>query len=155
MNEYVVELPTRRATIELARLVARVVAPGDLYVLSGPLGAGKTFLVRSVCRALGLDRSTRVTSPTFTLVHEYDTVPPLLHADLYRLRSIEEVLDLGLAEQRDEGKAVFVEWGEAFVATLGGDAVSVELSIRPRRARVTSTGPVSAARVKAMLEHGE
>jgi tRNA threonylcarbamoyladenosine biosynthesis protein TsaE len=103
-----------------------------------------------VCRALGLDRSVRVTSPTFTLVHEYPTVPPVVHADVYRVESRVDVEELGLVEQRDRGNVLFVEWGDAHAAALGGDAVVIELSITPRRARVRSTGSVSAARAEAL-----
>lgn len=144
------DLPSRRATTRLGRSVARIAQPGDLYVLSGPLGAGKTFLVRAVCRALGLDRRVRVTSPTFTLVHEYPTVPRVVHADVYRVGGEDAVFDLGLVEQRDRGSVLFVEWGDAHSKALGGDAVLVELSLDPRRARVSSTGPVSADRVEAL-----
>ena len=151
MTDFVTDLPTRRATNDLGRAIARVARPGDLFVLSGPLGAGKTFLVRSVCRALGLARDVRVTSPTFTLVHEYPTVPPVVHADVYRLAARTEMEDLGLVEQREQGRVVFVEWGEAHPAAWGGDAVVVELSVVPRRARLCSTGPVSTARVEALV----
>ena len=150
MNEFVVDLPTRRATTAFARCIAQVARPGDLYILAGPLGAGKTFLVRAVCRALGLDRSVRVTSPTFTLVHEYPTVPPVVHADLYRVESRVDVEELGLVEQRDRGNVLFVEWGDAHAAALGGDAVVIELSVAPRRAHVRATGSVSAARAEAL-----
>lgn len=151
MTEWVVALPTRRATIHFARSVARALRPGDLYVLSGPLGAGKTFFVRAVCRALGLDRSLRVTSPTFTLVHEYPTTPPVVHADLYRLSGVQDVEDLGLGEQRGAGKVLFVEWGDSVVGALGGDAVVIELTAQPRRALVRATGPVSETRSLALV----
>jgi tRNA threonylcarbamoyl adenosine modification protein YjeE len=144
MTERQIPLPTRRATKLLGRAIRRGLSPGDLFVLSGPLGSGKTFLVRAVCRSLGLDPSVRVTSPTFTLVHEYPTSPPLLHADLYRLSSTEDVANLGLVEQRDDGKVLFVEWGEPFLKVLGGDAVVVELEVSPRIARLRATGPYSA-----------
>ncbi len=78
-------LPTRKATKRLGQALARALAPGDVVVLSGALGAGKTFLVRALCRALGLDESVRVVSPTFTLIRELPTVPAIAHADLYRL----------------------------------------------------------------------
>src|SRR5688572_31132597 len=77
------DLTTRRDTLALGRRIARVLEPGALVVLSGPLGSGKTFLTRAVCRALGLPPSVRVPSPTFTLVHEHPTDPPVSHADLY------------------------------------------------------------------------
>ena len=94
MND--IELPTERATRELAARVAPHLAAGDLLVLSGPLGSGKTFFARALCRALGLPPSERVPSPTFTLVHEHDTEPPVSHADLYRLRDADDVRRLGL-----------------------------------------------------------
>jgi tRNA threonylcarbamoyl adenosine modification protein YjeE len=150
LSEFVVDLPSRRATIRFGRSIARIVQAGDLYVLTGPLGAGKTFLVRAVCRALGLDRRVRVTSPTFTLVHHYPTAPRVVHADVYRVGSEEGVYDLGLVEQRDQGSALFVEWGDAHSKALGGDAVVIELSLDPRRARVSSTGRVSADRAEAL-----
>jgi tRNA threonylcarbamoyladenosine biosynthesis protein TsaE len=142
------DLPTRRDTLVLGRRIARVLAPGDLVVLSGPLGSGKTFLTRAICRALGLPPSIRVPSPTFTLVHEHPTDPPLSHADLYRLETPADVRALGLDAQRDDGRVLVVEWGAPYVELLGGDALVVELELDPRRARLTATGE----RSRAMLE---
>jgi tRNA threonylcarbamoyladenosine biosynthesis protein TsaE len=126
----VVPLPTRRDSRRLGASIARVVAPGDLVLLSGPLGSGKTFVARALLRAL--DVEGRITSPTFTLVNEYDTSRgPLVHSDLYRVREqgAAEVARLGLRERRGEGAIVLVEWGEGAVAALGGDpALVVALS---------------------------
>jgi tRNA threonylcarbamoyladenosine biosynthesis protein TsaE len=146
VTERLVPLPTRRSTKLLARAIARQLTPGDLVVLSGPLGAGKTFLVRAVCRSLGLGSGVRVTSPTYTLAHEYETVPPIVHADLYRLdppddrAAVEDAAILALAEQRSEGRVLLVEWGTPFVDALGGDAVVVDLAVSPRSATLTATG---------------
>jgi tRNA threonylcarbamoyl adenosine modification protein YjeE len=142
-EQLLVQLPTRRATVQLAARIAPALARGDLLVLSGALGAGKTFLVRAICRALGLPARVRVTSPTFTLVHEYATEPPVFHADLYRLSRPEEVRELGLDAARDQA-AVLVEWGEPYLAVLGGDGLLLRLELDPRRAAITSTGPRSA-----------
>ena len=139
------DLTTRRDTLALGRRIARVLEPGDLVVLSGPLGSGKTFLTRAVCRALGLPPSVRVPSPTFTLVHEHPTDPPLSHADLYRLETPAQVRALGLDAQRDDGRVLVVEWGAPYVELLGGDALIVELVIDPRAASLTATGPRSRA----------
>jgi tRNA threonylcarbamoyladenosine biosynthesis protein TsaE len=138
-------LATRRDTLRLARHIARSLAPGDLIILTGELGAGKTFLVRGICRALGLPERIRVTSPTFNLVHEIGTQPPILHVDLYRLDSARQVADLDLRARRDDGCALLVEWGEPFAAQLGGDALLVGITAAPRVAHLTSQGDRSAA----------
>jgi tRNA threonylcarbamoyladenosine biosynthesis protein TsaE len=139
------ELPTRRATKRLARAIASAVGPGDLVILSGPLGSGKTFLARAICRWLGLAATTRVTSPTFTLVHEFWARLPIVHADFHRLRSAREAAELGLDALRDDGRLVLVEWGEPYVEVLGGDALLVRLSVDPRCAAVSATGAGAAS----------
>jgi len=133
-------LPTRRSTIKLAKLLAPHLRGGDLLILSGALGAGKTFFVRALCRALGLPEQMRVTSPTFALVQEYGTEPRLIHADLYRLSSAREVSDLGLEQQRAQGQLLAVEWGESYCDLLGGDALILRFSLSPRRATLEASG---------------
>jgi len=134
------DLPTRRSTQKLAQLIAPALADSDLLILTGPLGSGKTFFVRALCRALGLPSTQRVTSPTFTLVQEYETVPPLAHADLYRLTGPEQLRELGLDAQRDDGRVLLVEWGEPYVELLGGDALLLAFALDPRRVVVSATG---------------
>jgi tRNA threonylcarbamoyladenosine biosynthesis protein TsaE len=131
-------LASRRDTVRLGRRIAQLLAPGDLVILQGDLGAGKTFLVRAIARSLGVD-SRQVASPTFTLVHEYETSrATLLHVDLYRLLDAgpAEVERLGLRERRGEGAIVLVEWGAQAVAAIGGDpTVSIELTIAGQNQR--------------------
>lgn len=131
-------LANRRDTVRLGRELASRLLPGDLLLLSGDLGAGKTFLARAIARARGVPASERVASPTFTLVQEY-LGGALVHADLYRLREAgadlpREIGGLGLADRRREGAVLIVEWGdEAFEAgLLGGEpATRVRLSVAP------------------------
>jgi tRNA threonylcarbamoyl adenosine modification protein YjeE len=139
------DLPTRRATKRLARALARALKPGDAVILSGALGAGKTFLVRALCRALGLDEGVRVVSPTFTLIRELPTLPPVAHADLYRLTSPADAHDLGLYELRERGVVLLVEWGEAHAEALGPDRLVLGIELGPRRARLLANGPRSEA----------
>ncbi len=148
-------LGSRRSTLHLARDLAGCLCAGDLVVLSGELGAGKTFLVRGMCRALGLPQRVRVTSPTFTLVHELDTVPALLHADLYRLKTSREILELGLLQERDEGRILIVEWGESWLSELGDDALIVALFVHPRRAQLSCTGARSSKMLAQLRESGQ
>lgn len=144
-SELTFELSTRRATQKLAQLVAPSLQASDLLILTGPLGSGKTFFVRALCRALGLPPTQRVTSPTFTLVQEHETQPPLAHADLYRLQGDAQVRQIGLDAQRDEGRVLVVEWGEPYIETLGGDALVLTLALDPRRATISATGRRSSA----------
>lgn len=145
-----VALDTRRATRRLGLAIAEVLEAGDLVTLEGGLGSGKTFLVRAIARALGVASEQAVTSPTFSLVHEYRARVPLVHADLYRLQGAEfmtEVERLGIRERREDGAIVLVEWAGSADATLGGEvALAVTLSItNPHARRATIAGERAAA----------
>ncbi len=126
MEQSTVQLPHRRETRRFGASLAAALSPGQLVILNGPLGAGKTFLVRSVLRKLGLSAGEAVTSPTFSLVHEYDTYPRVFHADLYRLKDERDLDPLGLAEARAQGATLLVEWGGPYATKLGGDALKIE-----------------------------
>lgn len=156
MNVLEMAPPTRRATVHLGQHLAQSLERGSLVILDGPLGAGKTFLVRALCRRLGLPGREPVTSPTFTLVQEYSLGLRLLHADLYRLGHPDEVLELGLEDARREGAALIVEWGRPFVQELGGDALLVSLTppglTEPRQASLAATGPQSSRQLERIEE---
>lgn len=99
---------------------------GALIVLTGPLGAGKTTLVQALAKKLG--SSAQVSSPTYTLIHEYPTPQgTLVHIDAYRLPSTEALLDLGLEDYLERSKLVVVEWGEGLLKHFP-DAWQVTLS---------------------------
>lgn len=104
------------ATREMAAALASLLRSRDVLLLSGDLGAGKTAFVQGLGAALGV--AERITSPTFTLVHEYEARLRLHHLDVYRLDSLDEVVDLGLPELLEDGVTV-VEWGEQILPALG------------------------------------
>jgi tRNA threonylcarbamoyladenosine biosynthesis protein TsaE len=144
-------LPSKSATAQLAADLAPLLRGGDLLLLEGPLGAGKTFFARALLRSRGLSSDARVTSPTFTLVNEYDLEPKLVHADLYRLGDDQRgVSELGLLAQRDDGALLVVEWGLAFERLLGGDALLLSLARQPRSAAFSASGPRSQQLLEAL-----
>ncbi len=115
-------------THAIAGVIAGLVRPRDILVLAGDMGAGKTAFTVGFTRALGVSEDDQVSSPTFTLVHSYNSGRiPVLHADLYRLNSMAEVADLGLREQVDLGAVALVEWGDV-AADVIGDSLTIELS---------------------------
>jgi tRNA threonylcarbamoyladenosine biosynthesis protein TsaE len=114
-------------TADIAAACAALVRARDVVVLAGEMGAGKTAFTVALCRALGVNESDAVSSPTFTLVHSYSTGRvPVVHADLYRLTTMGEIEDLGLREQADLGALVLVEWGDVAESLLG-DTLSITL----------------------------
>jgi tRNA threonylcarbamoyladenosine biosynthesis protein TsaE len=109
----------------LGAALAPSLLPGDVISLSGDLGAGKTVFTQGLGAALGV--RDPITSPSFTLLHEYSGRYPLLHLDVYRLGSIQEVLDLGFDELLDAGGILVVEWGEAVAPLMPARHLEVDL----------------------------
>lgn len=109
----------------LGTALAALLLPGDIVSLTGELGAGKTVFVQGLAAALGVDRE--VTSPSFTLVHEYEARYPIVHVDFYRLDSFQEVLDLGFEELLDPDAIVLLEWGDAVEPLLPNSYLTVDL----------------------------
>ena len=107
--------------------------PGDLLLLAGPLGAGKTTFVRGLARGVG--STAHVASPTFQLVRVYAGRIALAHVDLYRLEASAELRDLGLEELLDQG-AVVVEWGDRLATAEGGRITFEVLEGDRRRLRI-------------------
>ncbi|MEI7654127.1 MAG: tRNA (adenosine(37)-N6)-threonylcarbamoyltransferase complex ATPase subunit type 1 TsaE [Actinomycetota bacterium] len=117
---------TQRAGEELAGMLRG----GDVVVLSGPLGAGKTTFVQGVARGLGVE--DRVTSPTFTVVREHrctthPSIRTLHHVDLYRTNSRGEIIDLALGELVEEAGVALIEWGELAGDLFGADVLSITI----------------------------
>lgn len=113
-------------TRRLANALAELVRPGDLIVLVGGLGTGKTAFAQGLASGLGVEDT--VTSPTFALVQSYRGRLDLHHLDVYRLTQVNEALDLGLAEMLDDRAAVVIEWGDTIAPVLPHEYLEVRLS---------------------------
>ena len=125
-------MPTYRAaseaeTIELGRRLARELPPHGVVLLIGNLGAGKTTLAKGIVSGLGAADPDDVSSPTFTLIHEY-AAGRVYHVDLYRLDEEREVSTLGLEELFERDAMVLIEWGERFPRLM--PAARTEIRIR-------------------------
>jgi len=131
-------------TRRLGQRLARALRPGDVLLLSGPLGSGKTVLVQGLARALGIREG--VSSKSFVLLGEYEGRIKLYHADLYRLEAPAEAQELGLDEYCADG-VLAVEWPERAWQALPQDALLISLEItgeRTRRITIKAMGPRSA-----------
>jgi tRNA threonylcarbamoyladenosine biosynthesis protein TsaE len=134
-------------TIEVGRQLAHLLAPPQLLILRGDLGTGKTTLVKGIAQALDAAEPDEVTSPTFTLLHEYDGVQngkpvKLFHLDVYRLESERQLETLGLDDLQTPDALVLIEWGEKFksirkrstgeilITAEGGDARKITVALK-------------------------
>jgi tRNA threonylcarbamoyladenosine biosynthesis protein TsaE len=148
-------------TIAVGHKLAALLMPPRFLILRGDLGAGKTTLVKGIAEALDAAEPDEVTSPTFTLVHEYEgamdiqgarTPVCLYHLDLYRVDTERQLETLGLDDLQTDDSIVLVEWGEKFpsvvkrsqgeivMTMLDGDARQIVLKMKPESAAVISKG---------------
>ncbi|MDP7551925.1 MAG: tRNA (adenosine(37)-N6)-threonylcarbamoyltransferase complex ATPase subunit type 1 TsaE [Nitrospinaceae bacterium] len=126
---------------------------GDIVLLFGDLGSGKTTLTQGLCRGLGLPQNEYVRSPSFTLINEYQGAIPIYHIDLYRLDTIQEIETLGLEEILFAGKSVsIVEWAEKLFPPTNPDAflsfeidkrVEIRIEINSETNRILKIAPVN------------
>jgi tRNA threonylcarbamoyladenosine biosynthesis protein TsaE len=146
-------------TQAIAAEVARLAAAGDLIVLGGDLGAGKTTFTQGFGAALGVDEP--ITSPTFVLMRTYEgSGLPIVHMDVYRLEHLQEAVDLGLAEILDDGAVALVEWGDLVAAVLPADFLEIIIeqvdtdgtSDDDRRLRIRPVGTRWHARMRALAD---
>lgn len=121
-----------------ARFVEAFGSGAAVFAFNAPMGAGKTTFISEVCRQLGcLDE---VSSPTFSIINEYDTAKwgKVYHFDCYRLDSEEEAFDIGAEDYFDSGRPCFVEWPERIAGLLPADAVPVDIRVDDDGARIVS-----------------
>ncbi len=142
-------------TRELAAMLAELARPGDLVLLAGDLGAGKTAFAQGFGRGLGVPQA--ITSPTFTLAREYEGGRLRLHhLDVYRLEQLDEVLDIGLPELLDDDAVTIIEWGDAIIPALPSDYLEIHLTFGDgdddRTLDFDVVGPGWAARVRRLAQ---
>ena len=113
-------------TEQFGEEVAKSLRGGDVLAFTGSLGMGKTAFTRGLARGLGC--RGRVTSPTFTIVNEYDGKTPLFHFDMYRLGSSEELFDIGWDDYLARGGVCAVEWSERVSDALPDDTIYVDIA---------------------------
>jgi len=147
-------------TKRLALCISKVVRPGDVILLSGDLGAGKTTLTRFLAQGLGIDQR-EVTSPTFNLIHEYlDGDLPLIHADLYRLGEGSDIFDMGLEDYLNNENILIVEWSNFLSGPISSEFLEIRLAIEEseRTAIIDSKGSGWIERIRKIegcFEKGE
>jgi tRNA threonylcarbamoyladenosine biosynthesis protein TsaE len=135
-------------TLALGSAMGGLLRGGEVLALVGPLGAGKTLLVKGLARGLGVRQSEPVVSPTFVLVREYRGRLRLVHCDAYRLGSADELVDLGLDDMLDDPETVIaVEWADRVIKLLPDDSIRIELAHR------AGGGRECRGRLPAYLEH--
>jgi len=144
------------ATVAFGQSLAEHLLPGAVIGLRGPMGAGKTRLVKAVAEAAGVDPRL-VLSPTFVLIHEYRGRLPIYHFDAYRLRDDDEFLQLGPDEYFDAGGWTFVEWADRVAACLPRERLEIRIEptgVTSRRFEIAAIGvryePVIAALAAAI-----
>lgn len=158
-----IRIPTASAagTRAIAEALAGVCRAGDVLVLAGEMGAGKTAFSQGFARGLGITEP--VTSPTFTIVREYPGPRlDLHHLDVYRLDQIQEVAELGIGEMLEEEAVMLVEWGDAVLPMLGENRLEIRITFGDgdddRILEITGHGPLwreRAEQIAAILDAGE
>lgn len=136
---------SEEATIALGRQLAAEWPPQALVLLIGNLGAGKTTLTKGIVEGRGI--ADPVTSPTFTIVHEYGNPPRVFHIDLYRLDEADEVAALGLDELLDRNALTLIEWGERFPELWPEDRIEVRIVRQPDESREISVSRTPEAEI--------
>jgi tRNA threonylcarbamoyladenosine biosynthesis protein TsaE len=142
-------------TRDVAAALARLARAGDVVLLAGELGAGKTAFAQGFGVALGIQ--DQIVSPTFTIARQYLGGRLVLHhLDVYRLDHLREATDLGLAELLDDGGVALIEWGDAIVPVLPADFLEIRITFGAgdddRQLRLTPVGAAWTARSRAMRD---
>lgn len=129
VNSFSLEIADLAATEAFGRRLGQRLFPGAVVALVGPLGAGKTHLVRAVAEGLGVTNPAAVSSPTFVLIQEYPARLPIHHFDAYRLRSVREFAELGADEYFEGDGVCLVEWADKVEQALPTEHLRVAIEV--------------------------
>lgn len=146
MKQLTLTVANLEETEKFGRDLGRYLLPNTLISLNGPLGAGKTHLVKALAEGLDIVNSGKVTSPTFGLIQEYPARLMIYHFDVYRLPNEAAFLDLGPYEYYEMGGVCLIEWGDRVKAHLPDDRIEIHiipLDEQHRRIQVVATGTIS------------
>jgi tRNA threonylcarbamoyladenosine biosynthesis protein TsaE len=143
----IVESASEADTLSAGQRLAGLLRPGDVILLAGELGSGKTIFTCGVAEGLGV--AERVTSPSFVLVRRYRGFLPLTHADAYRLGTMAELEDLGLDDREPHG-VLIVEWGDAVASGLPADHLTVRFEVMGPEHRILSFVPSGSWRSRSL-----
>jgi tRNA threonylcarbamoyladenosine biosynthesis protein TsaE len=131
----IIDISDLSGTIAFGRRLGGSLFPGAVVALIGPLGAGKTHLVRAVAEGLGIADSRIVNSPTFVLIQEYEARLPIYHFDAYRLRGPVEFADLGTHEYLQGDGICLIEWADRVDACLPAEFLRIEIEVTGETSR--------------------
>ncbi|HEX2926186.1 MAG TPA: tRNA (adenosine(37)-N6)-threonylcarbamoyltransferase complex ATPase subunit type 1 TsaE [Ruminiclostridium sp.] len=120
-----IETHSFEETVQFGRKLGSKLKPGDVICLTGDLGTGKTALTNGIAKELGID--SYITSPTFTLVNEYQGKYPLYHFDVYRIADPDEMFDIGFEEYLNSDGITIIEWGELIWPILPKEIIKVDI----------------------------
>ena len=130
-------------TIALGEKLAHQLPRHAAVLLIGNLGAGKTTLAKGIAKGLGAADPDQVSSPTFTLIHEYGNLRKIYHVDLYRLDRVGEVAALGLDELFEKDSVVLVEWGERFPQIMPSERIEIRIEAGKGDQREITVTPIT------------
>ena len=136
MEEYKITVHSENETIAVAQNIESEKFPGMVICLDGDLGSGKTLFTKGFAHALGIDE---ITSPTFTIIKEYDGELPLYHMDVYRLEDSSE--EIGIEEYFDKGGVTIIEWAEIIEDILPEERLDIKIKITGENSRVLVLTP--------------
>jgi tRNA threonylcarbamoyladenosine biosynthesis protein TsaE len=143
LGQLTIDLPTLAHTEKFGRCLGQLLFPGAVIGLIGPLGAGKTHLVRAIAEGLGIADPRTVSSPTFVLIQEYDARLPIYHFDAYRLAGQVDFADLGAHEYFQGNGVCLVEWADRVPGEMPAERLEARLTVTGdtgRRLELTASG---------------